>query len=628
MRLLKTLKAKLVYIALVSMSVSILPTAYVFNNFSRRVEKCRQQVAAVALLDSVAEIANASYKKSAGLDFDKKAQSRAFSALQDYGEKTLSDRRQKSLLKNSLDSLRSKTSGANAIPDIAGVISARGTLFSDSRSGIRILLDTSGVSIPSIMSDMFVFRKSAAKQNSETKSVETSIIALQPRLVGQMRAMISSLGKSGFSTDYKIASEIFEKANRLNTQILKTEKSVSQFGQGDAPREQVLENIDLLQSNLFELWLAANRNLETMLEVKSATVWEGIYIFAGFFALVLLLAITAAAFAIRAINRAVASFAAVVDSASAGDIASARADGEKLAANFPELRELTSSASALVEFVSDLTQTARDIANAANRVNLMLSGMSATKLPLLVAVEDSFAEANRQVRSDYDFVLQESARLGECAAQMISIERDLKNARKLGISLKQNFDSITKLSETLSAKSAHSRDILEKISKAAQTLSSCAEKVNLLGLNLSVISRKLGEHSEGAETLSAQIRDAAKQISASSESIDAMGKSASKTESELQSDSAKIGEISASSNASSAELDSLTLGGLSDISGVGGSLSSVASSLRSNISSKFEYSEPAQDLDEVRDAIKDMSAIVKRSSETISSLRTRLRLLF
>lgn len=610
------------------MSVSILPAVYVYNNFSRRVDKCSQQVVAVGLLDSVAEIANASYRKSAGLDFDKKAESRAFAALREYGEKSLSDRRQKFFLKNSLDSFRSKQAGANAIADIAGVISGRGTLFSDSRSGIRILLDVSGVSIPSIMSDMFVFRKSVAKQTEEKNSVGISIISLQPRLVGQMRAMISSLGKSGFSTDYKIASEIFEKANRLNTQILKTEKAVSQFGQGDAPREQVLENIDLLESNLFELWLAANRNLGTMLELKSATVWEGIHIFAGFFALVLLLAMAAAAFAIRAVNGAVAAFAAVVDSASAGDVASARSGGEKLAAQFPELRELTSSASALVEFVSDLTQTARDIANAANRVNLMLSGMSATKLPLLVAVEDSFAEANRQVRSDYDFVLQESARLGECAAQMISIERDLKNARKIGVSLKQNFDSITELSEILAAKSAQSRDVLEKISKAVQSLNSCAEKVNLLGLNLSVISRKLGEHSEGAETLSAQIRAAAKQISASSESIDAMGKSASKIGAEIQSDSAKIGEISASSNSSSAELDSLTLGGLSDISGVGGSLSSVASSLRSNVSSKFEYSEPAQDLDEVRDAIKDMSAIVKRSSETISALRTRLRLLF
>ena len=54
MSVLKTLRAKLFYLLLVSVSISALPCYYVADGFSSRLKECRRQREAVALLDSVA----------------------------------------------------------------------------------------------------------------------------------------------------------------------------------------------------------------------------------------------------------------------------------------------------------------------------------------------------------------------------------------------------------------------------------------------------------------------------------------------------------------------------------------------------------------------------------------------
>ena len=89
--------------------------------------------------------------------------------------------------------------------------------------------------------------------------------------------------------------------------------------------------------------------------------------------------------------------------------------------------------------------------------------------------------------------------------------------------------------------------------------------------------------------------------------------------------SAKIGEVAESSKLTSEEIDSLSNESYSGISSLSVQISSIASSLKSNISSGFSYEASVQDIDDIKESIKDISSIVKKSSDSVDALRIKIR---
>jgi methyl-accepting chemotaxis protein len=254
-----------------------------------------------------------------------------------------------------------------------------------------------------------------------------------------------------------------------------------------------------------------------------------------------------------------------------------------------------------------------------------ISSINATKTPLLISIKDAFSEANKQIHSDYELIQQEAIKLGECASMITEIERNLKSARKIGAVIRENVVSVFSFSGAIFNRLSECKSMLDKISSTTDTLRDSAEKINLLGLNLSIIAQKMGGNSAGADTLASQIRLVSRQIAVATVDIDTVATTLSKFISESQSDNAKIGEISEASKNATGQIDSLSGNSWSDVSNVGSQMLAVATSLRSNVSSSFDSDSTMQDIDDIKDSIKDMASIVKKAGENVEVLRSRIK---
>jgi len=612
------------YIAVFALAVAALPCYSVYTADSRRLEKVSLQMTAVRLLDCVAKFSNGAYAKDNLLPRVSKAEMQAAAAeLSAYYESisAVNSRVRNLFSKGALAAFQKKKMRAGAVSDMAGVITERASLFSDSRTGIRILMETSGMFIPSIMTDLFLLRQGLSGKDAKVSSA----VAIFQRVSVQTRSMLYRLGQSPTGDSYKINSEIFERTNRINSQLVRVEKTLAQLGQSADGRAAVAESVDMLENQIFELWISSNKNLGEMLSVKLAEQREKILWFWGEFAAVAVLALLAVLLLARSVLSGVSKLASAINSAAMGDINSAREACETSAAKFAEYGDVGECFSALLNYVADLMEKSKNIANVSNRINLMLSGMSATKTALLVSVKDAFGEADKQIKADYDFVMQESAKLGDCLGQIMRIERDLKTSRKCSTSLRENVASVAALSASVAANFSQCGGMLERLASLSSSLNDAAKRINLLGLDLSVIARRLGAESEGADTLATQIRQVSRSVGVLVASVESLKDEMDAAVSSGSQDNSKIGELAALSKNASSEADELSSRSFGAVSLVSGQISTIASSLKSNISSGFAYDSSVQDLDDIKDSIRDISAIVRKSADTVDTLRAQIR---
>ena len=586
------------------------------------------QQKAVELLNAVAIFSNNIYAKRNKLaSYDKASLSEASDFLSDYYEvHASSNLKIKTLFsKNALNSFQNKKINESVVAEMASVITDRASLFSDSRIGIRILMEVSGSTMPSIMSDVMAFSKVAKKNITDSKTLSNSAISLFSRFSNQTRSMVFRLGNTSNSTDFKVAPEIFEKTNRLNSSLTRIDRIIVQFQQGTATKEQLFESVDSFESILFDIWSSANKNLLSMLSVKSEVIKEEMFYFWGFLSGIIILVVISCFLISRSIVVGIFRISKILKLASNGNIGGAREAYEETVSKNTEYNELNENVLALINYMSELIEISKNIANISNRVNLMLNGINATKTPLLVSIKDSFSEANKQIRSDYELVQQEALKLGECASMITEIERNLKSARKIGAVIRENVVSVFSFSGAIFNRLSECKSMLDKISSTTDTLRDSAEKINLLGLNLSIIAQKMGGNSAGADTLASQIRLVSRQIAVATVDIDTVATTLSKFISESQSDNAKIGEISEASKNATGQIDSLSGNSWNDISNVSSQMLAVATSLRSNVSSSFDSDGTMQDIDDIKDSIKDMASIVKKAGENVEALRGRIK---
>ncbi len=625
MKIFRSLRAKLVYVVCVSLAVAILPFYYTNSIFMTRIEKCKSQKKAVELLGRVAEFTNEAYSKEYNLrDFDKAKLQVASDALSGYYEKFAEGNSKVNALfsKNALSNFQQKKIRSNTVADMSMLITERASLFSDSRTEIRILMEATGASIPSIMADLIAYR---AVLNSSEKNEPVSN-NLFSRLAIQTRSMIFKLGKTSSESDFRIAPEIYEKTNRLNLQLWKIERMLSSQSQ-EIRASQIAEAVDMYELILFDIWGAVNRNLGDMLDAK-LTLRENEFIFflsAMFGAL--LLAIVLTSLISRNILRGLRNVSEMLKLASSSGPSVAKEFFENSFSKKTEVGELNENAYSAINYMSELIEVSKNIANTSNKINLMLRGMNATKTRLLVSIKDSFAEINKQIHSDYEFVLQEASILSESSALALEIERNLKSAKKICSNLDENIASISVSSNSISKNLSECGIVFEKISSTINAFSDAAEKINLLGLNLSIIAQKLGANSEGADTISSQIRAVSRQMAVSIVDIEALGASLSNLISGTQIHNSKIGEVAGLSKSSSKDIDSLADKSWREISDVGGNLTSVTTSLRSGVASSFDCNASVQNLDDIKDSIKDIASIVQKASENIEHFRVKIRAL-
>ena len=623
MNVFKSLSAKLFLLAVVYTSVAILPCVYVGKSCGRRIEKCSEQMNVVQRLNNLTIISNGIYAKEAGKPLDIKKIQDATEALNKYYE-TLATKniKAKSLFsKNALSVLRNNSARDNAIAEMANFITEKTSLFSDSRLGIRLLMDVSGVVIPSIESEIIVLRHSLNRKGNVANVVASSNLG---RILAQTRAIIVRLSRSSTSTEYKIQPEVFEKLNKLNSHVVKIERLISQKQQLGADKLQIEQTLDLFVESLNELWDSVNANLTVMLENKSAELVHEATIFWLAFGTILLVLTISGILISRVIVRGVDTVSTIVKVASAGEILKAKSSIETsdMSATYAELNE---GVEMLVGHMAELIESARDIANASSRINIMLNGMNATKVPMIASIKNFFVEADKQIKSDYDFVLREVALLAKCSEQITTVEKHLKSAKKLGGILEQNNHQVFGISTDVINRLTSVVAMLDKISGISITMKDAAERVNLLGLNLAVVAKKLGKDSNGTGTLSDQIRLVSKQIVVAVVDVEAMCAEITELVSDAMGQNSKIIEISDSSASSATEIDTSSAKSLKVASDIGSELNSVASALRSNISTGLSFDEPERDLDDLRDTIKNMATIVKKASETVEALRSKLR---
>lgn len=628
MNVLKTLKAKLFYVMIISATIAVLPCWKVQSDFSSRIKKSAMQQKAVELLNAVAVFSNNIYAKENKLvSYDKVSMSEAIEFLADYYEiYATNNLKIKTLFsKNALNAFQQKKIRESVIAEMASTITDRASLFSDSKTGIRILMEISGSTMPSIMSDVMAFSKVAKKNITDSKTLSSSAISLFSRFSNQTRSMVFRLGNTSNSADFKIAPEIFEKTNRLNSSLTRIDRVIVQYQQGTATKEQLFESVDSFESILFDIWSSANKNLLSMLSVKYEIIQEEMLYFWGTLWGIIILVVISCFLISRSVVVGIFRISKILKLASNGNISGAREAYEETVSKNTEYNELNENVLALVNYMSDLIDISKNIANVSNRVNLMLSSINATKTPLLISIKDAFSEANKQIHSDYELIQQEAIKLGECASMITEIERNLKSAKKIGAAIKENVVSVFSFSGAIFNRLSECKSMLDKISSTTDTLRDAAEKINLLGLNLSIIAQKMGGNSAGADTLASQIRLVSRQIAVATVDIDTVGTTVSRLISESQSDNAKIGEFSEASKNATGQIDSLSGNSWSDISNVGSQMLAVATSLRSNVSSSFDSDSTIQDIDDIKDSIKDMASIVKKAGENVEALRSRIK---
>lgn len=623
MSIYKTIKAKLAYLVVVSVLATALPCFYVYNSFSRRNDKCENQIVAVELLDAVAEFANCVYLKDNKLPFDNSKMRNAAAQLSGYYESFSSkNTKVKSLFSQSaLGTFQQRKMRPNVVTEMAGIITERASLFSDSRTGVRVLMETSGAALPSVFSDTVALRSFLAWLFAENKSASEAS-GLFSRISIQTRAMNYRLGNTPTADDYKIDSEIFEKTNKLNAVITRMERLLAGYAQGVSTREQILAEVDSFESAIFEMWVLANKNLSEMLRYKQTLQAEAQTAFWGQFAVWLLLILAAAGFIYASIVRGISRVSEIVSLAASGNVGGAREVYET--ASKSSFGEINDGLSALVNYMGGLIEISENIAKISNRLSLMLKGMEATKTPLFIAIKDTFAAANKQIKGDYDFVIQETQKLGDCSVVVSEIEKNLKNARKSIALFRENMESISGVSNSVSEKLAECRAVFGKVAAVSEAFSDAADKLNLLGLNLSVIASKLGDNSDGVETLAAQIRVVSRQIAVSVMDMGYAETAISRIISETQSDIMQIIKSGDSCAGHSREADALSGTSWVSVSGVGTVVASVFSSLRGKISPAYDFDMSVQDLDDIKDSISDMSQIVKKASENVDALRSKI----
>ena len=512
------------------------------------------------------------------------------------------------------------------VSDMAAAITEHASMFSDSHAGMRVLMEISGYTMPAIFSDAVSLRFFAARGFSESKSAGVSAANVFSRISVQTRSMMLALGKTSSGSEYKISPEIFEKTNRLSSQLGRLERLLAQQPSAQAAdKKEVLAAIDAFEAAALDVWLSANSNLREMLALKAGSIALSKKYFWAAFGALLAAALAAAWLLSRSIVAGLAGISEVISFAGNGNVQAARAAYENGGLSSTKYGELNESVRMLVNYMGELIDISKNIANVSNRINLMLNGLAATKTPLIVSIKDAFGEANKQIRADYEFVMQSAAKLAESAAVIIGIELNVKNSKKLGASLRENLSAISNCSGLIFGRLNESRAQFDKLAAISASLGDAAEKINLLGLNLSIAAQKMGAHSEGAETISAQIRSASRQIAVSAADIEAVGASITRLVADSQADNSKIAEISESSSASSSQIEGLSGKVSGEISNMAAQLSGIASALRSNISSRFDSDSSIQDLDDIKDSLKDMAAIVNKSSENVDAIRSRFK---
>ncbi len=623
MNIFRSLSSKLFFIAGISLAVALLPCIYTSSIFSARINKCQSQMKAVELLGCVAELTNEMYAKEYNLQaFDKDKMHSAADVLAKYYENFSENNAKVGSLfsKTSLSNFQQKKLRSNMVSDMSALITERASLFSDSRIGIRILMEATGATIPSIMSDLIVYRSLLI---SDEKG-DGSLANVFSRLSFQTRSMIFKLGKTSSEGDFRIAPEIYEKTNRLKLQLWKIERLLSSQSQ-EVRLSQIAGDVDLYEAILFDIWGSVNKNLDDMLRAKLAERENQFIFFWSVVIGVLVLTIVLVLLISRSVLRGLFNISEIIKLAASGNISSAK---ELLENNFSKkagFGELNDNVFLLINYMSELIEISTSIAKVSNKINLMLKGLGATKMQLFVSIKDSFGEINKQIRSDYDFVLQESAILGECTVLTLEIERNLKTSKKICANLTENISTISGISNSISKNLNESSALFEKISSTINAFSDAAEKINLLGLNLSVIAQKLGASSAGAETISSQIRSVSRQMAVSAVDVDALSISLAQLIAQSQADNSKIGEVAELSKSSSKEIDTLTDKSWRENSDVGENIASVAASLKTGVSSDFDGNASIQNLDDIRDSIKDIAVIVKKSTENIEHFRAKIR---
>jgi hypothetical protein len=274
---------------------------------------------------------------------------------------------------------------------MASTITDRASLFSDSRAGIRILMEVSGSTMPSIMSDVMAFSKVAKKNITDSKTLSNSAISLFSRFSNQTRSMVFRLGNTSNSTDFKVAPEIFEKTNRLNSSLTRIDRIIVQFQQGTATKEQLFESVDSFESILFDIWSSANKNLLSMWSVKSEVIKEEMFYFWGILSGIIILVVISCFLISRSIVVGIFRISKILKLASNGNIGGAREAYEETVSKNTEYNELNENVLALINYMSDLIDISKNIANVSNKVNLMLSSINATKTPLLISIKDAFS---------------------------------------------------------------------------------------------------------------------------------------------------------------------------------------------------------------------------------------------
>ncbi len=623
MNIFRSLSSKLFFIAGISLIVALLPCLYTSSIFSGRIDKCKSQMKAVELLGCVAELTNEMYAKEYNLQaFNKDKMHSAANELAQYYEKFSENNAKVGSLfsKTSLSNFQQKKLRSNMVSDMSALITERASLFSDSRTGIRILMEATGSSIPSIVTDLIVYRSLL----TSSEKGDGTLANVFSRLSFQTRSMIFKLGKTSSEGDFRIAPEIYEKTNRLKLQVWKIERLLAAQSQ-EVRLSQIAGDVDLFETILFDIWGAVNKNLDDMLRAKLAERENQFIFFWSVVVVVLIVTIVLVLLISRSVLRGLFNISEVVKLAANGNISSAK---DLLENNFSKkagFGELNDNVFLLINYISELIEISTSIAKVSNKINLMLRGLGATKMQLFVSIKDSFGEINKQIRSDYDFVLQETAILSECSELTLEIERNLKTSKKICANLSENISAISGISNSISKNLHESSALFEKISSTINAFSDAAEKINLLGLNLSIIAQKLGASSEGAETISSQIRSVSRQMAVSVVDVDALSASLSQLIVQAQADNSKIGEVAELSKSSSKEVDVLSDKSWRENSDVGENIASVVASLKAGISSGFDGNVSIQNLDDIRDSIKDIAVIVKKSTENIEHFRAKIR---
>ncbi len=620
----RTLRIKLFYIFVFAAAISILPCYMVVDGHLSRLKASKKQREAVRLLSCLADFSNGMYSRDNSIaDVSKTSLQSAISDLcSHYEMQAQSSVRVRSLFSKQAFANMQKSMRPGAISDMAGVIVEK-NLFSDYHSGMGLLMEVSGSYIPSIMSDLFLFRSSMARADDQPKV--SAAVPIFTRISIQIRSMIYKFGLSASDNSYKISSQIYEKTNRLSAQLIRAEKLAAQSGQSNDARSGLIDAVDSIERQIFDIWTSSNKDLLTLLEKKISAEDADLRMFILVFCAVFACALALCLFIAHSVLAGMSKISETLNLASMGNMKGAREACDRNSSSFAEFGDMGECVLTIVTYMGELVDNTRKIAETSNRINLMLNSMNATKMSLLVSIKDAFAEANKQIQADYEFVSSEAKKLGDCSGKIIDIERSLKNTRKYGGLLRENITSVAGISADLSKGLSECRNILDKLSSFASSLNDSAKRINLLGLDLSVIARRLGESSEGADTLASQIRMVSRQVGVLVVDVDSLRTQMANIVSQGLAGSAKIGEVAESSKLTSEEIDSLSNESYSGISSLSVQISSIASSLKSNISSGFSYEASVQDIDDIKESIKDISSIVKKSSDSVDALRIKIR---